>query len=124
MPYSLWPEAIEFVATCLNLEDEISPWQLFYGKDPAAFARFLHPFGCLAWVFVPIDKREGGKECLAGGVYQLLIETASLEIKSFNMLYQFATAKNHNLKDNRRACLSGKAAPVLVFAMNFVNGAK
>lgn len=67
LPYSLWPEAIEFVATSLNLSpregenDDTSPWELFYGEDPAPFSKFLRPFGCLAWVFVPVDKREGGK---------------------------------------------------------------
>lgn len=61
--YSLWPEAIEFAATCLNLvpSPERTPFQAFYNRDPRVLARFLKPFGCLAWVFVPPDKRQGGK---------------------------------------------------------------
>lgn len=64
-PYSLWPEAMEQAANCLNLTPRASdgkiPYEEFWGKDPKRLARFLKPFGCLAWVFVPERKRAGGK---------------------------------------------------------------
>lgn len=65
LPYSLWPEAFEYVALCLNLApregEEITAMQSFLGIDPSTLASFLRPFGCLASVFVPISKRVGGK---------------------------------------------------------------
>ncbi|CAO1612677.1 unnamed protein product [Jaminaea pallidilutea] len=66
VPYSLWPEAIEYAAVTINLapsEDNKSPYELMWRKNPSEVSRFLQPFGCLAWVFVPERKRAGGKMC-------------------------------------------------------------
>lgn len=56
VPFALWPEAIEFAALTLNItprQDGSVPIRSFWGIDPTTISRFLQPFGCLAWVYVP-----------------------------------------------------------------------
>ncbi|CAO1618293.1 unnamed protein product [Jaminaea pallidilutea] len=62
-PYLLWPEALEYATVTLNLtcSGNKSPYELFWERDPKELARFLQPFACLAWVFIPERKRAGGK---------------------------------------------------------------
>lgn len=62
LQYGLWPEALEFSTMALNTTPSESgeiPLQAFLGVDPARITRFLQPFGCLAWTFIPLDKRKG-----------------------------------------------------------------
>lgn len=66
-PYSLWPEAMDYAAICLNLtprdaaDPSSSPYEKFWSRPAAPLARFTLPFGCLVWAFVPERKRAGGK---------------------------------------------------------------
>lgn len=64
VPWSLWPEAIEYAALCLNLtpdEKGIVPFEAFWSKPAEPLIKWLRPFGCLCWAFVPERKRYGGK---------------------------------------------------------------
>lgn len=64
-PYSLWPEALEYVTFTHNLtvrDGGTIPYQVFWDRtDAPRLARLLHPFACLATCFVPEKKRVGGK---------------------------------------------------------------
>lgn len=63
IPTSLWPEAIEYSALQFNLipRDGSVPFEAFWGRSPDRLLKFLQPFGCLAWAYIPESKRQGGK---------------------------------------------------------------